>query len=68
MADRNWPKDLQVSGRHDVWPTNAPQACRARSGNGHYCTLVKGHRGDHLTLLERWVPPTHCDDTSEASE
>lgn len=49
----NWPDDLQVHGKHNVWPVTREGRCQAVQG-GHYCTLAYGHRGDHLTLLARW--------------
>lgn len=58
VFEPNWPSDLRRSGRHDVWPIEAEEACLDAPGNGHYCTLPKAHRGDHLTLLARWATTT----------
>lgn len=56
MTTNNWPDDLVISGNHSVWPVEASEACRETSPDGgHYCTLVRGHRGDHLTLTARWT-------------
>jgi hypothetical protein len=54
MSTDNWPDDLRISGFHNTWPIVAGEACKKTSPDRHYCTLVKNHHGDHLTLLARW--------------
>lgn len=48
-GSKNWPADLL---RGECWPNS--NECQVRDGHGHYCTLAKDHRGDHLTILYRW--------------
>lgn len=53
--EANWPDGVRPSGEYATWPIEAPAACKAGSvDNVHYCTLAKGHLGDHLTLTARW--------------
>lgn len=56
----NWPDDCQPSGDHSTWPVPRGH-CGEVSARRHYCTLARGHRGDHLTLLERWPHQPYSD-------